>query len=841
MGITINAAVIPDSKAEMVIATLEKEYPNVSWSTAEDFIHADLVISLGTRKGPKSIPTLNLRSDAGNAEIVGGLNEGIRKGLFILPTDLGRDILLGKIHDSVSRLKKLRDNSPLILQGNEVIDDNLVTVKESLAAHLVHGTAMKRFTPDLEAVLSSRTYRTLQREVPKWQPVSPMTTDPDINDLYPDLPETGAELRDRIEKVRSRIEELGVTPSKSLLDYSQLNLGIPTPGGVHRIAENLVDPDDDLKFYMRQAARFMMRGLAVSYNDPSCDFASMNTRVGVKVDNYQGPILNSRSHAVRQTLWSIMMENDQDIFYFSDLFAVAASGFRTQSNGAGKKRPSYVIVGANEVGKSRAIDSDDIAGTLIAVYDDLDTGSHRMSVDSGAIGGRKRIVANVESAINDSLLPVPSYIADTKDKLYKYLYQQDEEILGRFVSASYEFEKFWREGYQSWEFLRKQVKKNFGIADEDAFVNYINVVGQMVLCGDVVQYDASATWKFVEPFLKELLSEQALHVAERVYNADKVGVYTDHRGIKRYYYVTCTQDESFPKWYNDLVGKTRDAMSSLPSGLAITAQNGRGPVRAVLDHIAERLLVKQGFSKEDARNTVTWEPAYGGNHTFSFSTAYMNDGGDDHNLGMLIFHLLTGTDIRQCKKDLYDIFDAYEFLRLEPEEPKMNCGFKFHDDENERCIAISLSEGRLADNTLYPEYPRSALGLNASITNYVESAIGTPLEDTMFELAGIIACDIYGFESLEDLAIVASAEELYLMENQDVLPARQQIAIQLGIQENDLEWKYTLDELIDEGIDEDLLNLYRKPIPSELTANPGKFFNVKTLKDMETDNVNITN
>lgn len=832
MSIVINVAVIPDTKTNSVLAVLEKEFDSINWKGVDDVIEADLVMSFGTKKGPKLKPTLHLRSDAGGVEMVGALNDAIRKHIIILPTELGREVLLGKIHDSVSKLKKLRDNSALILKGDEVIDDGYVSAKEKLAVRLLHGTAMKRFAPDLEEVLSGRTFRTLQRRVPSWCPLVPMTPDPDINEMYPVLPANGSELRDRLEKVRSRLEELGVTPSLSLLDYSQLNLGIPTPGGMHRESENLLDPDSDLEFYMRRAARFMLRGLADAYKEGEESFRAMNTRVGVKIDNYQGPILNTKSHPVRQTLWSIMTENDNNIFYFSDLFAVSASGFRSQSNGAGKKRPSYVLVGENEVGKSRAIDSDDIKGALVAVYPDRKTAEILFEPDGGEIGGRKRIVANVESAKNDSLLPIPSYLADTKDKLYKYLYQQDLEILGRFVSESREFENFWRDGYTNWEFLRTQVKKNFGISDVESFINYIMVVGQMVLCGDVVQYDASATWNFVKPFNEELMSAQALAVAEQVYNADKIGVYTDHRGIKRYYYVTCSTDDSFPEHYNKLVSKTRDAMSSLPSGLAITAQEGRGPVRAVLDHIAERMLISHGFGIDQAREIVTWEPPYGGDEVFSFSTAYMNDGGDDHNLGMLIFHLISGKEMRECKKDLYEIFDNYEFLKLLPEEPKMNCGYKFHDDENERCIAISLSEGRMIDNTIYPEYPRSALGLDSSINNYIQSAVGSPIEDTMLELGTIIACDIYGFDSLEHLSIVAAAEDHYLANNQSSAPARQRIAQILGIPENDLEWSYSLQELVDLGIDEDLLDMYRKPIPAALTQDPSKFFNLNTIKDM---------
>lgn len=831
MTIQINAAVIPDTKSDIVLEALCSDFSEVNWTIVEER-EADIVFSFGERQGPKTVPTLSLREDADKSELAGCINSAIKKGLVILPTALGREELQAQIFDSVTNLKKLRDNNPLILPSDESIGDDLVTVKSELAAHLLHGPALSRYCPDLEKVLSGRSYRTLQRKVPSWFPLAPMTDSKDINDLYPTLPLNGEALRKRVDAVSDRIEKLGVKPSLSVLDASQLNLGIPTPGGMHRDAEKLKDPDDDLTFYMQHAAKFMMRGMARAFEDDPDGFHQLNTRVGVKVDNYQGAILNTKSHPVRQTLWSIMLNSPKGIFHFNDLFAISASGFRTQSNGAGKKRPSYILLGQNSVGKSRAIDGEDLDGALVAVYNEIDTVEPSFERDNGLIGGRKRIVANVESAQNDSLLAVPSYIAKFKDKLYKWLYQQDLDILSRFVSDSEEFVRFWTEGYENWPLLRERVKKNFGITNVKDFIHYIRDVGEIVLCGDVVQYDASATWNFVKPFDEALLSSEALDVAEKIYNADKVGVYTDHQGLKRYYYVTCTPDDSFPDWYNELVLKTRADMSSLPSGLAITAQNGRGPVRAVLDHIAERVLIKLGESKSTARDIVTWMPEFTEEATFCFSSAFMNDGGDDHNLGMLVLHLLTGAPMFDCKDTVYEVFDNYEFLKLLPEDPKMNCGFKFHDDENERCIAISLSEGRMVDNTLYPEYPRSALGLHSSISNYVNSAYGTPAESTMVELAHIIACDIYGFDSLDHLAIIAAAEDEYLVLNQDFLPARQQIALLLGIPENDLEWQYTLDELLELGIDDSLLNMYRKPIPDDLTRDPAKFFNMETIKSL---------
>jgi hypothetical protein len=818
-----------------VLDLLAQAEPDVQWDVAP-LSQAGFAVTVGPVDRPAISSVLVLDHICNPAEMKALLKQYIQKGDIALPTALGKEVVLAKFANAVDGLKKVRDNNPLI--PKDILPAEFIDTTDELACHLVHGTAMKNYCPDLEKVLSGRAYRTLQRKVPNWKPIEPMFDVEHITDAYPKLPASGEELGDRIAKHGAELESLDITFDKSVLDYSQLNLGIPFPGGMHRKELNLQDPDDDLIFWMRASADFMVRGLSEIYNNDGPDaFHAFDTRVGVKVDNFQGPIMCTKSHMARQVLWSIMEEND-DIFYFHSFLAVCCSGFRTQSNGWGKRRLSYIPVGHNVVASSRVIDGDDLEGLTIIEYSNLNAVAKDsiFFTDKGWIGGRKRYVANIESAQNDALLPVPAYLAHVKDKYYKIIFQQDLEILSRFVTGSREFDDFWESGFETCPLIAAKASEHFGITDSEDFLRYVNSVGERVLCGDVQNYDASATFSFVKPFFERLLSEKAMQALENLYNADKVGVYTDHLGQKQFYYITCNAEESAPAHIKDLISKTNEIMSSLPSGTAVTAQAGRGPMSAVLNHIFERALISFGWTKSDARNAILWMPEQAQDEPFTIEAAFKNDGGDDHNLGLLIVHILTGRPIGEITERMTEILEGYEFLSLLKEEPPMNCGFLFHEDEEGRCISISLSPARLFANTLYPEYSRSAIGLHASVSKYTESAIGTPIEEKMFAIAHIIITKIYGFESMEHLHQIAMLEEAYMSENPDMVPARQQIALELGIPENDLEWSYQYTDLVALGIDEDLLERFRKPLPSSLSRDPSKFFSMESV----TNNLYLT-
>lgn len=813
----------------VLLEQLRLAYPTATWVIDQD--DADLTISMYPLEVVNQ-QVLVLGTDDPGTVMLPKLARALTSGGVFLPVGSTIELLRGRLIKEVEQYAQLRDNNPLVIPQDEKLDGEFITDVHPLAVYHIHGTAMLNYAPDLEKKLSARTYRTLQRNIPSYKPMSGFGC-PELEEEYRKTPADGKELGARIEKVKDRLIALDVTPSASSLEHSQIGGGIFTPGGQYREDHNLALPDDDLTYWMEWAAKFMLRGLHNEYiTNGDAGVEQLYTRCGVKVDNYQGPYLNTSFHPIRQAMWQMQIEEGGP-FALKWLPALCTSGFRTQSNGWGKCRPTAVPGEDLTVIFSRVLDGDDLAGKKVAIYAGLDATQPLFLYDSKAIGGRKRVVANVSSYLNDSLLPIPSFLGQTKDAAYKYIYQQDLDILSRFVSCSDQFIKFWKEGYEQDSNLRKLVKKNFSINTLEEFITYISKIGELVACGDVMSYDASATWSFLLPFLRTLLAKDALSRTEEIFNSDKIGVYCDHRGVKRFYYILCTPDESFPEWKNELIRETRKAMSSLPSGLAITAQCGRGPVLAVLIHLLERCVVRLGVSKSEFREFVLESiPEFGSGFVWSFVSAWTNDGGDDHNLGMLILHLITGVDIKECLAVLEDEFEKYEFLKLEPENPKTNCGYRFHDEsqDNPRCIGVSLAPERMWDNNTNPEYPKSFLGMKSSLDLYIHSALGTPVEDKMIEVASIIINDVMGLNGYEELDHFASIEESYLRDNESMIPARQRIALFLNIPENQLEYMYTLQELADLEVPEDWISTFRRPLPPELSTNAYLFFNAETIR-----------
>lgn len=811
-----------------IIEQASKAYPNIEWVEA-DTSDADLIVS--TSSVPNVRGTVLILEDGDSySDFLPVLASAIGDGRVYIPTTQSAQVLRSRLAKEVKAVRNLRDNNPLIPPAEEHLPEQLCSGSHPLMAFLVHGTAMASKLPELERKLSARAYRSLQRKVPGYKPMSPVGC-PQTNEAYLRTPKSGSDLRARIEKVKDKIDRLGVKLGLSTLDYSQLNLGIFAPGGLHRTNNGLLPPDEELSTWMMWSAEFMLRGMRHAYESMSEDeFAQISTRAGVKVDNYQGPYLNTTDHGVRQASWVMKIE-DGGPFSSTWLPALSCSGLRTQPDANGKRRPSFVPGDDNTVLFTRAVDGDDLSGIPVAEYSDLSASRPEFFVDDGEIGGRKRIVANVSSYLNDDLLPIPSFIADFKDGVYKSVYQQDLSIMSRFVSGSPEFIAFWREGYKTNSFLRERVRALFSINDEESFLDYVTKTGERVSCGDVVQYDASATWEFILPFATAFLSPEALTHTERNYNSDKIGVYCDHRGVKRFYYIMCDEDPSYPKWKNELIRQTRRDMSSLPSGLALTSIFGRGPMLAVLLHLLVRCCVDLGLEKEEVTKAIKDSvPSFGSETTFSLVAAWLNDGGDDHNLGLLILHLLTGKSLDECEVVLERHFTAYEFLSLLPEYPKTNCGFRFHDDENKRCIAVSLAPERMWSNNCYPEYPKSFTGLLSSIDLYVGSAVGSPVEDQMLKLAEVLIEDVIGLSGYEELVSLALEEDHYFQTSETNLPARQRIAMFLGVNENDLEYEYPLQELYDLGVPEEWILSFRKPLPPELSTNPFIFFNSQTIK-----------
>jgi hypothetical protein len=207
----------------------------------------------------------------------------------------------------------------------------------------------------------------------------------------------------------------------------------------------------------------------------------------------------------------------------------------------------------------------------------------------------------------------------------------------------------------------------------------------------------------------------------------------------------------------------------------------------------------------------------------------MNDGGDDHVLGMLVIWLITGVHPLEAKKRVARAFEEYDTLMILEENPPMNCGFLFHNDNEGRCIGLSRSPSRLFANVVYPERPRSATGLLHSVEAYVSAAQGSPIQDVTEHLATLLITKVHGFKDLQHLKDVADAEEAFMASSASQATAQQLIAHKLGVKESLLDYEYSYEDLIEMGIEEDLLDQFRRPIPSNLTQNPFRFLNEELI------------
>jgi len=810
----------------VIMKTLENAYPEVTWSLTDSPLNADLCI-LG-EKGAKSASPYIYVDPSEVANLTFLLDRGVRKGELILPTSLGIETFSARIGEELVNLEKLRRNNPLYLPDERKVAEELKEGEERLAVHALHPSVLNTYARDLKDILHRRVVRSLQRLKSGWRPVSPIVEAREIIELYPKVPTDASELRERLESIVDELKELDLTVSKSVMDKSQLSLGTFFAGGHNRREQGLTPPSETYRRIARAVAGIMLSGFGRRFNEiGEHEFTKENVRVGVKVGAYQGGVLNTRSHSYRQTGWAVMQKHGNNIFHFEDLKIPIVSGFRSSDNPSGKTRACYLTDTPGLITRSRVVDGEDLKGKEILQYLSADDPSDTtIFVDDGDSGARGRVIANVPSVKNDALLPIPAYTAKYKDVHYKYLYQQDELILSRFISGSPEFERFWMEGYESRLWVRTAAAER-GFQSWDTLYAHIKEKGEFTETGDVVSFDGNANLEVTEPFLRPLLSERCYNLSAELWDADKIGVYCDHTGKSLYYYVTSTVRPDMSDEEKALVEHTALMMSALISGLGVTSQIGRGVVpTALLEIVYNEFGIDIPNFFELLEDLPSDEEG-----SFSFVTALMNSAGDDHVLGTLIIWLLTGIEPTTIQERLQRAFSEYKTLLIQTERPKMNAGWLFHDDESGRSVALSRSATRMFANLIYPEHSRSAIGLHYSAQTYINSAIGSPDEEKTLRLADLLITRVYGFDSLDHLAIVAQAEENYLITHIEEASPVQQISAILGIPQNDLEWKYTLDDLLEMGIDPALLDLYRRPIPSELTENPLKFFNLDTIRE----------
>lgn len=749
-----------------------------------------------------------------NSQLAGDtVNAAIMDGVVILPTTLGKQVLSAQLDKNEANFRKLRDNNPKHLDPSAMPPEDIVTDKFKMAAWALHPTIFKKYhLKDLKDIFDSRFIFSLQREIPAYVALVPL--DDSYADAYPSIPKSATEHLARVESVKGELEELGINVPKTNMAKNQINLGIPFPGGENRIAQGMEPPTPLFKECAKHVAEVMLRGAAYAYKEDPKAFEESNTRIGVKKDNFQGSGLATTAHAVRQTLHSIALDSPDGLFHFLKYRFPTAAGFRRQSN-SGKCRVSFALGEPGEVLRGRVLDSTDLKGKSIFHYH-KDFDNPELIVDDGAEGARDRIVDNLWSGQNDATLGVPAYIAAYKDYHYKTIFQQDPETLGRFIPGTPEFRQFWEEGWNDNQWVRDCAAER-GCNTFEELMSTMERLGEHIICGDVENFDGNATWEVTKVFFEYLMSPKVLEMVDVMWNSDKIGVYAAADGSPVYYYVACQEDPSMSEQMRKLVRKTQELMSHVPSGMGPTAQAGRGVVPTSLLEIIINLYA-------DTKQYLLSLPPHP-HSKFSAMSALMNSAGDDHSMGSLIIWLITGKHPKDVMEEVLEYLPSYKVMKILPEFPKMNAGYLFHEDEDGQLTHITLSLARCFSNTVFPERARSALGLYSSITKYMESVVGSPIEAKMYQLVDIILRKVYHFNDLDHLFACAERDQIWLDNNASELPAVERLSLFLDIPMNDLEWKFTIDELLAMGAPADLINEFRRPIPSELTVNPFNFLN----------------
>jgi hypothetical protein len=811
-----------------LLSSLTAGFPELEWNQVDNVIDAELAFfSTSDDKHPQN--KCLVLSDRSATDICGFvIAEMLDKGI-VLPTDLGKKILLGQIEKEQGKFAKVKQSTPLLLTGQRTPPAEIATDKVEIAAFAIHPPTMERHLPAVKGVCDRRAVRSLQRAVDNYRPLQCAVSDEEVQSEYPDLPRNGAELNERIAAIRPKLDALGIVPAPSDMSYSQINLGTPFPGGANRRASGLTPPSRAYEECASHIADIMLLGAARELKRlGEEEFAKLNVRVGVKKGNYQGAPLSTTSHTVRQTAWAIMLDAPEGIFFFGKYNFPTLSGFRRQAN-SGKCRVSFILSDEPwHLLRSHVLDGEYLQGKKIAHYDSFSSiSSPEFVTDSGVIGARCRVIENVWSPQNDALLPVPAYIAKFKDKHYKYMFQQDMDIMSRFVPESPQFRQYWLDAYENEIWVRECAAER-GCNTAEELITKMVELGEYIIAGDVENFDGYTTWELILPFFARLVSKDVLHMLDKLWNADKIGVYTDHTGQITYYYISCQTEDWMDADTKRLVEQTLSDMSHVASGLGVTAQCGRGVVPTVMMEITALAF---SADKPDIMDYLKMLPSSEESYHSPLGTV-LNSAGDDHNLCSLAIWLLTGIHPKQARERFLETMEQYTTLKITREVPAMNAGFFFHEDEEGRLIAVSLSESRCWGNTVNPEYPRSAIGLFHSLMGYINSAVGTPSEHRMVQIAELVACDLYGFKSLEDLERIANWEEAVLAHEATALPPLERIALMLDVPPNDLEWKFEFDELVELGVPTDLLNEFRRPIPEALTLNPLKFLNGDSIREL---------
>lgn len=766
------------------------EHEDVLFVTEDDIRNADLILT--TLGDENKYPQPSLKIDV----------ERINEAYFALQKLISAGVLLPvpevvpQIEAMVTRFER---NWERLISGKAVPYKNNVRSSEyggSVAAKCfaVFHDHTKKCEPELHRRLTQRTRR-IERKRDSYFPL--VTRLPQEDSIYGHLIVGAEEHTARVEKYRSKFESLGVTLSPANLAYTQMGIGMPFFGGFNREQQGFTDPDVSFEAASKMAARFMVSGLREflkGVDDPS----KVSTRATVKVDSFQGAPTLSANHLDLQSCWKYMAMHPKGIFAFEDRTFPVVIGFRLSDPGSSrneetgkieaKRRRAFVLEKTGLVGLDRVRDGDDFP-------------------DDPHFGARVRHVDNPSAIQNNAFAPCISYISDHKGWSYKILYQQDTEYMLMRVPGTREHAAFWEAAYNARPAWLVAACSRLNIKSAKELISYLIDLGEFPCAGDVENFDGNTTWKVAKPFYSALLSPRLLKLLERMWNSSSIGTYIDAEGQVVWYVI----DKTDPR--------TAELSDHFPSGQQLTSVGGRGVMTALLADFDTKLLSCKLEDIFDG-SSDPFQP-------FLYSCA---EGGDDHKRYFALYSLITGKHPAELRDEYLKIQSACTLYKIAPESPPMACGFMSHLDDEGRLLAESLSAQRMAGNTLFPEYSKSAIGLDASLDHYCELASGTPDEYRTLDVANAIKHDIYGFD---DELLAAAVEEDEFAIAQEAInggAAQLMIAEMLGVSPSRLDYHYSWDSLLELGIPEELLAMWRQPIPRELSRDPRRFFNEEVLK-----------
>lgn len=758
------------------------------------------------------------------------------KGKICLPTGQGMQDFMSRVKAFSDSWKKLKQAKQLKLMPYEkpiYIDDDMncgVAPREHLINAKIYAIFPKDVAdciPEAKKILDSRFRRTLQRDKPAWHPFE-TRVDPECS-VYSHALHSSEEHLEKRKKIREDVlAETGVSLSSADMKKAQQGIGITFLGGHNRATQGFTPPTSVYKRMARKVCELTLRGLAESYILDPEGFHDLTTRAKLKPHSFQGSATWSYNFIDHLMMLRMMALHPDGLFMFDndDYEFPTVVGFRSQDPGGKwvdgkfipKCRVSYMINGVCEVMRTHVLD-----GALlnhVTNFPDADLkvppgyNVYLSPADLFAdeAGARIRHVTNPPIVYNDGTIPVPSFISDHKTAEYKQIMGQKEEVMRAIVPKSDEFEDFWLTGYEEQEWVRHFAEVNHGITDGSSLVAAMREEGERMYAGDVVNFDGNTDEPLIRDSMDGLVSRSVMSLSSRILNAPILGT-TSTPCSTQLYYIVDRADEA-----------TAKVASHLPSGWGCTSQAGRTIVPAAINEMVYNAFKDFGVDEE-----LLFKPARPGS-CFSFQAALYNCAGDDHVVKMLVLWLVTGLSVDKCHELYNKEVESYTTIKMAEEDPPMCAGWYFHLDDKKRVQGLSLSLNRLSINTLTPEYPRTAIGLDASTRQYVESAVGTPFEDKMVYLRNKIVNEVYDLTD-EELAEGVEEDIVEIERNlANGADPRELIAELLGVTPSKVDYDFTVEELIDAGIDESLLESYTLPIPPILTKDPARFLNMDTIK-----------